>query len=143
MVALEDRFQTRIDESRFAEAASIADLKQLVDAPPLPTASRSRSISHLEPQPAGSLIRRLSQATWIVPLTRLFAHARVEGCPTCGHRGPVIFASNHQSHMDVPVILSALPGRWRSRVAPAMLKEFFDAHFHPAQHTWRRSSRTR
>jgi long-chain acyl-CoA synthetase len=39
--------------------------------------------------------------------------------------------------MDVPVILSALPGRWRSRVAPAMLKEFFDAHFHPAQHTWR------
>ena len=48
-----------------------------------------------------------------------------------------MFASNHQSHMDVPVILSALPGRWRSRVAPAMLKEFFEAHFHPAQHTWR------
>ena len=39
--------------------------------------------------------------------------------------------------MDVPVILSALPGRWRARVAPAMLKEFFAAHFHPAQHTWR------
>jgi len=48
-----------------------------------------------------------------------------------------MFASNHQSHMDVPVILSALPGRWRSRIAPAMLKEFFEAHFHPGQHTWR------
>ena len=34
MVALEDRFQTRIDEARFSEAASIADLKQLVEAPP-------------------------------------------------------------------------------------------------------------
>jgi len=26
----------------------------------------------------------------------------------------VLFASNHQSHMDVPVILMALPGRWRA-----------------------------
>ena len=39
--------------------------------------------------------------------------------------------------MDVPVILAALPGRWRARIAPAMLKEFFTAHFHPAEHTWR------
>ena len=80
MVALEDRFQTRIDESRFSEAASIADLKQLVEAPPatdavdepvdFPTWNRSRPVR---------LIRRLSHATWIVPLTRLFAHARVEG----------------------------------------------------------------
>jgi long-chain acyl-CoA synthetase len=139
MVALEDRFQTRIDESRFSEAASIADLKQLVDAPPtagtveepldFPTWNRSAPVR---------VVRRLSHATWIVPLTRLFAHARVEGLANLsGVDGPVIFASNHQSHMDVPVILSALPGRWRSRVAPAMLKEFFEAHFHPEQHTWR------
>jgi long-chain acyl-CoA synthetase len=139
MVALEDRFQTRIDEGRFSEAASIADLKQLVDAPPaadaveepldFPTWNRRQPVR---------LIRRLSQATWIVPLTRLFAYARVEGRQhLAAIDGPVIFASNHQSHMDVPVILSALPGRWRSRVAPAMLKEFFEAHFHPEQHTWR------
>jgi long-chain acyl-CoA synthetase len=35
------------------------------------------------------------------------------------------------------VILAALPGRWRASVAPAMLKEFFTAHFHPDRHTWR------
>jgi long-chain acyl-CoA synthetase len=139
MVALEDRFQTRIDEAQFAEAASIADLKQLVEAPPaaetteepldFPTWNRSAPVR---------LIRRLSQATWIVPLTRLFAYARVEGLANLRDlEGPVVFASNHQSHMDVPVILSALPGRWRSRLAPAMLKEFFAAHFHPDQHTWR------
>ena len=28
----------------------------------------------------------------------------------------------------------ALPGRWRARVAPAMAKEFFKAHFFPEQH---------
>jgi long-chain acyl-CoA synthetase len=48
--------------------------------------------------------------------------------------GPVIFAANHQSHMDGPVILASLPPRLRYRVAPAMAKEFFKAHFFPAQY---------
>jgi len=51
--------------------------------------------------------------------------------------GPVVFAANHQSHMDVPVILTALPARWRARVAPAMQKEFFKAHFFPAAYSRR------
>jgi 1-acyl-sn-glycerol-3-phosphate acyltransferase len=39
--------------------------------------------------------------------------------------------------MDVPAILMSLPGHLRARVAPAMAKEFFKAHFFPGQHTWR------
>ncbi len=50
--------------------------------------------------------------------------------------GPAIFASNHLSHLDTPAILMALPPRWRYRVAPAMAKDFFDAHFHPERHPW-------
>jgi hypothetical protein len=46
-------------------------------------------------------------------------------------RGPVVFAANHQSRLDTPAILRALPPRWRYRVAPAMAKEFFRAHFTP------------
>ena len=46
--------------------------------------------------------------------------------------GPVIFAANHQSHLDGPMILQALPPRWRYRLAPAMAKEFFKAHFYPS-----------
>jgi long-chain acyl-CoA synthetase len=42
-----------------------------------------------------------------------------------------VFAANHQSHFDVPVILASLPGHLRKRVAPAMSKEFFKAHFFP------------
>jgi long-chain acyl-CoA synthetase len=49
--------------------------------------------------------------------------------------GPVIFASNHQSHMDTPVILAALPGKWRRQMATAMAKEFFKAHFFPEEYT--------
>jgi long-chain acyl-CoA synthetase len=139
MVALEDRFQTRIDESRFSDAASIADLKQLVaEAPAAEAVEEPLDFPTWNRRQPVRLIRRLSHATWIVPLTRLFAYARVDGLSNLTNlEGPVVFASNHQSHMDVPVILSALPGRWRSRVATAMLKEFFAAHFHPEQHTWR------
>jgi long-chain acyl-CoA synthetase len=50
-------------------------------------------------------------------------------------QGPVIFAANHQSHFDAPVVLDALPPRWRYRVAPAMAKEFFKAHFYPEQYS--------
>ena len=45
-----------------------------------------------------------------------------------------MFASNHQSHMDAPMILWSLPPRWRYRTAIAMAKEFFKAHFFPERH---------
>ncbi|HVW84613.1 MAG TPA: AMP-binding protein [Bryobacteraceae bacterium] len=81
------------------------------------------------------LIRRLALPAFILPLARLFAWIRVEGLENLrGLDGPVIFASNHQSHFDVPSILWALPARWRYRTAPAMAKEFFDAHFHPERY---------
>jgi long-chain acyl-CoA synthetase len=139
MAALEDTFQVRFDETRFSQAGSIGDLKTLVAAPPdaggadepvdFPSWNRRWPVW---------LVRRLSQALWILPLARLFAHAQVSGREhLAGLRGPAVFASNHQSHFDVPVILAAMPGRIRARVAPAMAKEFFKAHFFPAGYSWR------
>jgi long-chain acyl-CoA synthetase len=76
-------------------------------------------------------IRRVVTPTVLIPLTRLFAHLRVEGRENLkGIEPPVIFASNHQSFMDVTVLMSTLPAPWRYRVAPAMRKEFFEEHFH-------------
>ena len=139
MIALEDRFQTRLDEGRFSQAASIADLKQLV-AQPAPAEEVAEPVDFPawnRSWPVG-IVRRLAQATWIVPLCRAFAWAKVEGREHLRDiDGPVIFAANHLSHMDVPVILAALPPRIRARVAPAMAKEFFKAHFFPEGHTWK------
>ena len=140
MVALEDRFQTRIDEGRFSEAASVGDLQTLLAQPAADAETAEEPVdfpSWNRTLPV-RVIRRLSLGTWILPLARVFARIQSSGLEHLRTlEGPVIFAANHQSHMDVPVILAALPGRWRAQVAPAMLKEFFKAHFYPAEHTWR------
>jgi len=139
MIALEDRFQTRLDEGRFSQAARVADLQQLVEQPPT-----IEDIAEPVDFPAWNrawpvrVVRRLSLAIWILPLARAFAWTRIEGREHLRDLdGPVIFAANHQSHMDVPVILAALPANIRARVAPAMAKEFFKAHFFPEGHTWK------
>jgi long-chain acyl-CoA synthetase len=137
MVAMEDAFQTRIDERAFSEARDLGQLRALVarasasDAPPdepvtFPTWSRA--------WPARA-IRRVNLPLWILPLARLFAWLRIEGLEHLRDLdGPVIFASNHQSFMDGPVIMAALPSRWRYALAPAMGKEMFAAHFFPSEH---------
>ncbi len=80
--------------------------------------------------------RRFLLPGFLLPLTRTFAHIRTEGLANLdGLESPVIFASNHQSYMDVPSILAALPSKWRYRVAPAMRKEFFNEHFHTKSFT--------
>jgi long-chain acyl-CoA synthetase len=139
MVALEDRFQTRIDEGRFSEATNIGDLRKLVEAPPAADdADEPVDFPSWNRHPIVALVRRISLATWILPLAWIFARMRISGLEHLKDlQGPVVFASNHQSHMDVPVILAALPGRWRARVAPAMQKEFFKAHFFPTAYNRR------
>ena len=141
MMALEESLQVTIDESKFAAAATVADLEAL--ARPMDAAGAA-AIVRTEPIDFPSWnrtlpvrgLRRASLPTWILPLSRVFMTLEVRGLEhLAGIAGPVIFAANHQSHLDTPAILQALPARWRYRVAPAMAKEFFKAHFYPDQFT--------
>ena len=139
MVALEEAFQTRLDEKAFSGAQDVAQLRAVVE-----DASRSAA----QPEEAlefpawnrsflARAIRRIGLPAFILPLTRLFAWMAVDGREQLdGLEGPVVFASNHQSYMDTPVIMAALPPHWRYRLAPAMAKEFFEAHFYPKEHGW-------
>ena len=142
MVALEDRFQAPLDEAAFSQVRSVSELEALVQSPRSPAAPAEPAEPVAFPswnrRAPVRAIRRLSLATWILPIARIFAHVRVEGREHLDRlTGPVVFAANHQSHMDTPVILAAMPGRVRARVAVAMAKEFFRAHFFPGQHTRR------
>jgi long-chain acyl-CoA synthetase len=144
MMALEESFDTTLDETAFGAARTVGDLRALVDLPlgaPGPAhvvAADLIDFPFWNRSWLARTVRRVSLPTWILPLARVFAWIRVEGLEHLeGLDGPAIFAANHQSHMDTPVILAALPARWRYRVAPAMAKEFFAAHFHPEGHGWR------
>jgi len=130
MLELEQKFDTEVDEQAFASVRTIADLAKPVNAEPesirFPTYSRSR---------LARAVRRAALPCFLLPLLRIFAHIRVSGRENLDSvRGPVIFASNHQSHFDLPVILASLRSGRRYRLATAMSKEFFDAHFFPGRY---------
>jgi long-chain acyl-CoA synthetase len=141
MMALEESLQCTVDESRFAAATTVADLEEMTR----PLTGEAAAAVRVQQEPidfpswnrsaAFRALRRASLPTWILPLARPFVKLEVRGLEHLAEiTGPVIFAANHQSHLDTPVILLALPPRWRYRVAPAMAKEFFKAHFYPAQY---------
>jgi long-chain acyl-CoA synthetase len=150
LMALEEAFQVTLDESALADAKTIGDLAALVRADTLPASASADQLGAQasEHKTAGEpiafpswnrsrfswFLRRISLPTWILPLARVFLKLDVVGLEHLAKiDGPVIFASNHQSHMDTPAIFLALPPRWRYRVAPAMAKEFFRAHFYPRE----------
>jgi long-chain acyl-CoA synthetase len=140
LMALERRFDTTIDEAAFTMSSTMADLGRLVsdsgtvlktspivEPVDFPEWTRSRW---------AHWVRRINLPLWILPLARIFTWVRVEGRENLdGIEPPVIFAPNHQSHLDVPALMQALPAKWRYLIAPAMSKEFFHAHFFPAHHT--------
>jgi long-chain acyl-CoA synthetase len=164
MMALESAFQTTLDETALAGATRVGDIEQLVQPDAAidgalggdvaeardaarTTTPRARSSAGADGPivfpswnrswPAW-FVRRISLPTWILPLGLVFMKMKVEGLEHVrALEGPVIFAANHQSHLDTPAILLALPARWRYRLAPAMAKEFFMAHFYPERYSRR------
>jgi len=138
LVDLEQQFDTSIDESLLTGAQTVSALAG-ISAPPrrseLPRWSRRR---------LARAVRNVALIALWLPLTRMFAHAQVAGLEHLASlQAPIIFVSNHQSHLDTPLILSVLPRRFRHRTAVAMWKEYFDAHFWPERHTrfeWSRES---
>jgi len=60
------------------------------------------------------------------PLMDYYAARRASGKEKLeGVKGPVILVANHASHMDTPVILSALPRRLRKRTVVAAAADYF------------------
>lgn len=60
------------------------------------------------------------------PLVRAVAAPSVEGLDRIAHLDePVIFAANHASHVDAPLILSVVPERWRHRMFVAGAADYF------------------
>ena len=60
------------------------------------------------------------------PVARVLAPATVRGLEHLRHLdGPVIFAANHASHVDTPLVLTNLPVRFRHRTVVAAASDYF------------------
>jgi len=117
--ALEDRYQTELNEVRFSESGSIAQLEKLL------IETRGASVEHAYPRwPQSWLTTAIRLAVYYLlawPATYLLAAPRVRGRENLrGLHGPVLVISNHVTYLDIAWILPALPACFRNRLATAM-----------------------
>jgi 1-acyl-sn-glycerol-3-phosphate acyltransferase len=72
------------------------------------------------------VLRELFLRMVLGPVIDLYVHRRARGRELlAGLKGPVIIVANHASHIDTPVILRALPWRWRGRTTVAAAADYF------------------
>ncbi len=137
--ALEDRYQIELDEAAFTAATTLGDVEKMVhagtaEAVPYPYATWAQRF------PA-TWLRRLAWLGLLQPLTRVMSRRQVRGREHLqAVSAPVLFVSNHITEVDPALILSALPLRWRPRLAIAMRGELLRAWRHPPAGTsaWQR-----
>jgi long-chain acyl-CoA synthetase len=120
--ALEDQYQIELDEAAITEATTIADIERIV--------SRGKSEAIAYPYPGWAMrapvtwIRFVVYHTFLLPLTLIMCRVRAIGVDRFAKvKPPVLFISNHVTDVDAALILSALPWRWRYRMAIAMAGE--------------------
>ncbi|MBV8842713.1 MAG: AMP-binding protein, partial [Bryobacterales bacterium] len=131
LVEMEQKLESPVDESAFSSATTVADLTRPLAARAERTENESFEYPAWNRSWWASSVRRGLQFVLLRPLTRYYARITSAGLENLRDlQPPVIFAPNHQSMLDVPAILCALPQRWRNCLAPAMAKEWFEAHFH-------------
>jgi long-chain acyl-CoA synthetase len=120
--ALEDQYQIELDEAAITEATTIGDVEQIV--------SREKTETVAYPYPGWAMrfpmtwIRPVVYHLFLFPLTLIMCWVRVVGVERLANvKWPVLFISNHVTDVDAALTLSALPLRWRLRVAIAMSGE--------------------
>jgi 1-acyl-sn-glycerol-3-phosphate acyltransferase len=81
--------------------------------------------------PAARLGRSMVADAIAKPALKLLASPRVHGLDRISHLDEhVIFAANHSSHVDAPLLLSVIPERWRDEIFVAGAADyFFDTRF--------------
>jgi long-chain acyl-CoA synthetase len=132
--ALEDQYQIELDEAAITEATTIADIERIVNR------GKSEAIAYPYPRWAMRFpitwIRFIVYQSFLLPLTLIICRIRAIGLERFANvKPPVLFISNHVTDVDAALIISALPWRWRYRMAIAMAGETL--------RDWRMTSRFR
>lgn len=136
--ALEDRFQIEVDEAAITADTTLADLEKLLQTNEGIRAQTAQAVPAY-PYPRWALRapvrwwRLLWYYVLLLPLTRLLCWVQVHRREQLAElREPALFIANHISMVDHGLILSALPWRFRHRLAIAMGGERLRGMRHPA-----------
>lgn len=134
MSAIEDRYQVSLNEQTFSNATTVAQVEKMLREAP---AERSH---YRFPTWALSAPMRWLRAlvyhavTW--PATLLMTSPKVIGREKLKSvNGPLLIISNHVAYLDIGFLLWALPWRYRTRLAVAMLGELLASMRHPPKGT--------
>jgi len=116
--ALEDRYQIDLSETSFSAARSVADLEGMLRE------QRGQRVVYHYPRWAlrwpVTWIRLIADYLLIRPAVFLLGWPRVYGRENLRNvQGPVLMVCNHISDVDLGFVATALPGRFRHRVATA------------------------
>jgi len=119
---LEQQYGISLDEKEIQEIRTTADVQRIVAQPR--AASRAEHVYAEWPwNPLMQIIRALFLEAVALPLARFLAKPQLKLHTKSWPAAPALIVANHITSYDAPLILLALPGRMRRRVAIAMSAE--------------------
>jgi len=121
---LEQEFNIELEEEKINPYTKVKDLEKIVKFQRFVEAISLFKEWALNP--FINIFRFLSQQFIIFPILNLIFHPRIEGQENLKElKGPLIFAPNHTTHLDAPLILMSLPSNFSKKIAIAAWQEFF------------------
>ena len=126
MGALEDRYQVDLSEARFSAVRTVGDLERMLRGETAPGAGYHYPNWVLR-WPL-TWVRFLAHYLLMRPAVVILGWPRIEGRERLrGIKGPLLVISNHVSDVDAGFILTALPARFRHKLAVAAGGEALEA----------------
>lgn len=131
VTALEESYRVHIDEAAFSEATTVGDLERVIRDGTHDEAPRY-SYPRWQHGAAVNWLRVALLYTLVLPVTRIMGRPAIHGAARLhGVRGPLVFVCNHISLVDHALVMLALPGACRRRMAIAMDAETLHEWRHP------------
>ena len=124
--ALEDRYQVDLSETRFAAVKTVGDLERMLHGK-LPPRVPYHYPAWVQRWPT-TWVRLVIHYLLLRPAVFLLGWPRIAGRENLrGVRGPVLVVCNHIDDVDVGFVQTALPARFRHRLATATGGEALEA----------------
>ena len=124
--ALEDRYQVDLSETRFAAVKTVGDLERMLQGK-LPSRVPYHYPAWVQRWPT-TWVRLIIHCLLLRPAVFLLGWPRISGRENLrGLRGPVLVVCNHIDDVDVGFVQTALPARFRHRLATATGGEALEA----------------